>query len=46
MECQILFPGKNEKNITSLSSAEYVQRAVKVKSYRDNEGEIMKVSVQ
>ena len=32
MKSQILFSGKNEKNITSLSSAEFAQRVVKVKS--------------
>ena len=32
MKCQILFSGKNKKNIISLSSAENAQRVVKVKS--------------
>ena len=32
MECQILFSGKNKKNITNLSSAEIAQRELKVKS--------------
>ena len=31
MKCQILFSGKNKKNIVNLSSAEIAQRAVKVK---------------
>ena len=31
MKCQILFSGKNEKNIFSLSSSELAQRVVKVK---------------
>ena len=31
MKCQILFSGKNKKNITNLSSAELAQRVVKVK---------------
>ena len=30
MECQILFSGKNKKNIMNLSSAELSQRVVKV----------------
>ena len=32
MKCQILFSGKNKKNIINLSSAENAQRAVKVNS--------------
>ena len=32
MKCQILFSGKNKKNIINLSSAENAQREVKVKS--------------
>ena len=31
MKCQILFSGKNKKNITNLLSAELVQRVVTVK---------------
>ena len=31
MTCQILFSGKNKKNIINLSSAENAQRVVKVK---------------
>ena len=31
MQCQILFSGKNKKNIINLSSAELAQRVVKVK---------------
>ena len=31
MKCQILFSGKNKKNIISLPSAENAQRVVKVK---------------
>ena len=31
MKCQILFSGKNKKNIAKLSSAELAQRVVKVK---------------
>ena len=30
MKCQILFSGKNKKNIINLSSAENAQRVVKV----------------
>ena len=30
MKCQILFSGKNKKNITNLSSTELAQRVVKV----------------
>ena len=30
MKCQILFSAKNKKQILSLSSAEFVQRVVKV----------------
>ena len=33
MKCQILFSGKNKKNIINLSSAENAQRVVKVKFY-------------
>ena len=32
MKCQILFVGKNKKNITNLSSAELAKIVVKVKS--------------
>ena len=32
MKCQILFSGKNKKNIINLSSAENAQRVVKVKA--------------
>ena len=32
MKCQILFSGKNKKNITNLSSAELAQRVVMVKT--------------
>ena len=31
MKCQILFSGKNKKNIINLSSAELAKRVVKVK---------------
>ena len=31
MKCQILFSGKNKKNITNLSSAKLDQRVIKVK---------------
>ena len=31
MKCQILFSGKNKKNIINLLSAELAQRVVKVK---------------
>ena len=34
MKCQILFSGKNKKNIINLSSAENAQRVVKVKAPR------------
>ena len=33
MKCQILFSGKNKKNIINLSSAENAQRVVKVKLF-------------
>ena len=37
MKCQILFSGKNKKNIINLSSAENAQRVVKVKEVtKDN----------
>ena len=36
MECQILFSGKNKKNITILSSAELAQRVVKWCALREN----------
>ena len=32
MKCQILFSGKNKKNIINLPSAENAQRVVKVKA--------------
>ena len=32
MKCQIMFSGKNKKNIVNLSSAENAQKVVKVKS--------------
>ena len=32
MNCQILLPGKNKKNVINLSSAENAQRVVKVKA--------------
>ena len=31
MKCQILFSGKNKKNIINVSSAENAQRVVKIK---------------
>ena len=31
MQCQILYSGKNKKNITNLSSAELAKRVVNVK---------------
>ena len=31
MKCQILFSGKNKKNVVNLSPAELAQRVVKVK---------------
>ena len=34
MKCQILFSGKNKKNIINLSSAENAQRVVKVNAMR------------
>ena len=34
MKCQILFSGKNKKNIINLPSAENAQRVVKVKHTR------------
>ena len=33
MKCQIIFSGKNKKNITNFSSAELAKRVVKVKKY-------------
>ena len=33
MKCQILFSGKNKKNITNLPSAELAHRVVKVKIF-------------
>ena len=33
MKCQILFSGKNKKNIINLSSAENAQRVVKVNRF-------------
>ena len=33
MKCQILFSGKNKKNVVSLSSAELAQRVAKVKTW-------------
>ena len=35
MKCQILFSGKNKKNIINLSSAENDQRVVKVKHHSE-----------
>ena len=35
MKCQILFSGKNKKNIINLPSAENAQRVVKVKDKKD-----------
>ena len=32
MKCQTLFSGKNKKNIISLSSAEFAERVVKIKT--------------
>ena len=40
MKCQILFSGKNKKNIINLSSAENAQRVVKV-----NESILSKTSI-
>ena len=37
MKCQILFSGKNKKNIFNLSSAENTQRVVMVKKISRNE---------
>ena len=36
MECQILFTGKNKKNIINLSFAENAHRVVKVKGVNVN----------
>ena len=36
MKCQILFSGKNEKNIISLSSAELAHSKISVKLFRRN----------
>ena len=35
MKCQILFSGKNKKNIISLSSAEFAHRVVKINIFPD-----------
>ena len=43
MKCQILFSGKNKKNIINLSSAENAQRVVKVNCY--NVTELLNVHV-
>ena len=40
MKCQILFSGKNKKNIINLSSAENAQRVVKV-NYIDVSGKLL-----
>ena len=37
MKFQILFPGKNKKNITNLSSAEIAQRVEKIKGTLDSD---------
>ena len=41
MKCQILFSGKNKKNIANLSSAEFAQRVVKVRKVVNKVKEIM-----
>ena len=41
MKCQILFSGKNKKNILNLSSAELAQRVVKVKVLSKSLAEII-----
>ena len=41
MNCQILFSGKNKKNIISLPSAENAQRVVKVKLFKMSPGKIL-----
>ena len=40
MKYQIMFSGKNKKNIINLSSAEFAQRVVKVK-YRKYEFQVL-----
>ena len=44
MKCQILFSGKNKKNI-DLSSDENAQTVVKVKSYPDD-GTVIMIAVK
>ena len=39
MKCQILFAGKNKKNIINLLSAELAQRVIKVNMLITNEAE-------
>ena len=41
MKCQILFSGKNKKNIINISSAENAQRVVKVKDSIHKQREIV-----
>ena len=43
MKCQILFSGKNKKNIINLPSAENAQRVVKVKHHAHFPGKIVGV---
>ena len=43
MKCQILFSGKNKKNIINLSSAENAQRVVKIKLPLDIIGRLYSV---
>ena len=45
MKCQILFSGKNKKNIINLSSAENAQRLVKVKNNNNNCQQITKTMI-
>ena len=46
MKCQILFSGKNKKNVTNLSSADLAQRVVKVNTFWSTEEIISVVFVR
>ena len=46
MKCQILFSGKNQKNITNLSSAELAQRVVKVLLWKVKMLTILKLQIR
>ena len=46
MQCQILFSGKNKKNISKCRLLKILPRVLSVKSYPDDGRVIMKGSVQ